>query len=101
MRVRGIAAAAVVTVALVGAPSLAAAQTDPYVSEPPKVGGVDEGRAAEVGGVEVSRQGPAVEARGETLPVTGGDIIGLTILGAASIAAGSVVVRRARRPVTA
>lgn len=95
--------------------SIAAAQEDPYVgerppevrgeeferpvSEPkgaqpddrPAVGGVVEGRGAEVRGVQVSRG----------LALTGGDIVGLTAIGLGLIAFGTVLVSRRRRPVTA
>lgn len=49
----------------------------------------------------VQEQQPApvavIAAQEETLPVTGGDIIGLTLLGGGLVAGGVVLVRRSRR----
>lgn len=39
----------------------------------------------------------AVAAAQQTLPVTGGDLLGLTVLGVGLVGGGAVVVRRSRR----
>lgn len=61
-----------------------------------------------VGGVTETRTVTPAEARGQTisatppvqaqqqLPVTGGDVLGLVLLGAGAIGAGAVMVRRSR-----
>lgn len=97
MRLRRLVLATGIAVGSVITPAVASAQTDPYVSRPPEVSGIDEGRPTEVAGVEVERAAPAVAGQGETLPVTGGDVVGLTVIGVAAIGAGTVLVRRARR----
>jgi LPXTG-motif cell wall-anchored protein len=40
---------------------------------------------------------PVVQASGATLPVTGGDVAGLAVLGGGAFAVGAVLVRRNRR----
>jgi len=60
-----------------------------------------------VGGVSESKTVTPAEVRGETitappvraqqLPVTGGDVLGLVMLGGAAIGTGAVLVRRSRR----
>lgn len=43
-----------------------------------------------------TRQAPA---GGSTLPVTGGDLLGLAVIGVSLVGGGTVLVRRTRRPV--
>ena len=60
-----------------------------------------------VGGVSESKTVTPSEVRGETitappvraqqLPVTGGDVLGLVMLGGAAIGTGAILVRRGRR----
>lgn len=91
MKVRKILGAAVVAGAVLGTPSAALAQTD-YVGEEIEVEGVEFTRAPEpvaVLGVQESREGA-------TLPVTGGDLVGLALFGAAAVTLGTVLVRRGR-----
>ena len=61
------------------------------------VGGVSETRSvtpAEVRGVAVT---PPQAIRAQELPVTGGDILGLVLLGGAAIGTGALLVRRGHR----
>jgi hypothetical protein len=46
---------------------------------------------------QTATQSTDAATAGRTLPVTGGDIIGLTLLGGGAFAAGTVLVRRTRR----
>lgn len=60
------------------------------------------GEAETGGGGEVAAGGAETGAAGAaapsgTLPVTGGDIAGLALIGAGAVAAGAVLVRRSRR----
>lgn len=67
----------------------AAASADDYVNNDQPV----------VAGEEVSRgpaAAPAADAGG-SLPITGGDVAGLTVIGLAAVGAGTVLVRRSRR----
>ena len=60
------------------------------------VGGVSETRSvtpADVRGEAIT----APPVRAQELPVTGGDILGLVMLGGAAIGTGAVLVRRSRR----
>jgi hypothetical protein len=84
-RLQGLAAGAIVVAGL-ALPGVAAAQTD-YVSnnEEPKVQGTQFTRTAVA---------PTQAAR---LPITGGDVAGMTAAGVAAIATGTVLVRRSRR----
>ena len=96
MNVRKVLMAGAIAVAVVGLP--ATAMADDYV------GGNDGGQVL---GTQLSRStsepapvvaaAPATTSRGAGLPVTGGDIAGLTAVGLASIGAGTVLVRRSRR----
>jgi hypothetical protein len=92
MRIRKLLVAGVVTAAVVGLP--AAAMADPYPPKDTSVLGTDLARSnaaptpAAVIGTSAGRAG---------LPVTGGDIAGLTGIGLAAIGTGTVLVRRSRR----
>jgi hypothetical protein len=56
----------------------------------------------EVIGEDATREPAAVEAAPSgTLPITGGDVVGLTVAGGSAIAVGAVLVHRSRRAVTA
>lgn len=109
-------------VALVLIPGAAWAQTGPYVGGiPPELGPVD--LPPEVLGVTRVRQpaldsgnaspGASDQQRAElgsseattaaadpALAVTGGDVVGLAMLGVAAIGGGVLLVRRSRRPAT-
>jgi LPXTG-motif cell wall-anchored protein len=94
MKARKLLMAGAVAVAVVGMPAVAMA--DDYV------GGND---GSQVLGTQLARStpaapvaaAPATTSRGAGLPVTGGDLAGLTAAGLASIGAGTVLVRRSRR----
>jgi LPXTG-motif cell wall-anchored protein len=63
-----------------------------------KTGDTGTGDTADTGDQETA--GAAADRSGQaagSLPVTGGDVIGLTLLGAGALAAGTVLVRRTRR----
>lgn len=98
MRLRTFVAAATLA-AGIALPSAALAQTadDPYTKTPPgEVLGENLQRPVEVLPAQVTRSAPA------TLPVTGTDVVGLTVIGLAAIAGGTVLVRRSRvRPAEA
>lgn len=75
-----------VTAAL-AVPTAASAQD--YVNqEQPDVAGITDTR---------TDTAPADDSRGGSLPITGGDIAGLTAIGLAAVGAGAVLVRRSRR----
>lgn len=79
--------------AAIGTPTAALAQTDDYVGAEVEVRGVEFNREpgpVRVLGVQESRES------GTTLPVTGGDIAGMALLGAGAVALGTVLVRRGR-----
>lgn len=78
----GIAVAAALAV-----PTAASAQ-DYVNNETPEVKGITDTRT------DVA---PATESRGDSLPITGGDVAGLTAIGIAAVGAGAVLVRRSRR----
>lgn len=92
MRIRKLLVASVVTAAALGLP--AAAMAEDYPLNTTNVLGSDLSRsteaspAAAVAGTSTGRAG---------LPVTGGDIAGLTGVGLAAIGTGTVLVRRSRR----
>ena len=90
------------TTILVGVPSTAAfAQAYPGGTTEERVLSEQQDRSDEVLGTTETRG--QVLAAEQTLPVTGGDIAGLAILGVSLVGVGTVVVRRTRRtaPVTA
>lgn len=90
MHIRRILAGAGVAAALLLVPAGAAgAQTNTgYVgTPPPAVASSDEGRGAEVAGVQVERN----------LAVTGGDVVGLAVLGAGAVGLGLALKRAGRR----
>lgn len=82
--------------------SIAGAQVDTYEETPPQV--IDDGAApgpvqvagdqavADVGGAVAAETGTA-----GTLPVTGGDLAGLALLGAGAVVTGSALVLHRRR----
>ena len=94
-KMRAVAAGAVALVASVVPLQAASAITDPYPMPPPD----------QVAGEEVTRtvREPqervlaAQVTRGQELPVTGGDLLGLTALGLGAVGTGFVLVRRGRR----
>jgi len=100
--------------ALLAPATLAAAQTDDYVGGNPDEidtgvpGGVgsggDEapaGGEATTGGAGQAEAPGAAAAPSGSLPVTGGDVLGLTLLGLGAVATGAVLVRRSGRAETA
>lgn len=81
---------------VVGVPSAALAVDDYVGTTPPeeKVEGNSFSRPPEVKGVTVAREA--------TLPVTGGDLAGMALIGLGAVGTGVVLVRRGRtRSVTA
>lgn len=90
MKARKLFLAGAIAAAGLGVSAPAFAQTD-YVTPPED----------KVLGNELSRSTPAATAptdvAGGSLPVTGGDIVGLTVIGAAAVGTGVVLVRRSRR----
>jgi LPXTG-motif cell wall-anchored protein len=89
MKARKLFLAGAIAAAGLGISAPAFAQTD-YVSPP----------GDDVLGTDLSRTTPAAtapDAAGGSLPVTGGDIVGLTVIGAAALGTGVVLVRRSRR----
>src|SRR5260370_42578355 len=91
---RALLAGAALGLAVVG-PVRAAAADDYPITNPPTVAGEQLVRAPEpvvkVLGVTTAR------TAGTTLPVTGGDIAGLTLMGLGAVGVGTVLVRRSRR----
>lgn len=92
LRVRSfLAIAALLFVAFVALAPVASAQTDdetyPLTTTPPTVLEIDLAKA----------DPPQVIAQGQSLPVTGSDIVGLTVLGLVAVGAGFVLVRYQRR----
>ena len=91
---RALLAGAALGLAVVGPVRVAAADDYP-ITNPPSVEGVALVRAPEptvkVLGVSAAR------TAGTTLPVTGGDIAGLTLMGLGAVGVGAVLVRRSRR----
>ena len=84
--VAGAAVAAVLL--LVPAGSVAAQTNTGYVgTPPPAVASNDEGRGAQVAGVQVERN----------LAVTGGDVVGLAVLGVGAVGLGLALKRAGRR----
>jgi hypothetical protein len=85
-----ILAAGLALAAVLGAPSVASAADD-YVGTTTEVKGNSFTRPPEVQGVTVARE------PGEAgLPITGGDIAGLTVVGLGAVGVGTVLVRRGR-----
>ncbi|HEX9530783.1 MAG TPA: hypothetical protein VF954_06575 [Acidimicrobiales bacterium] len=76
------------SIALPGATALA--DTSDYTQTPPNVAGIQQTRPLAT---------PATPAVGGTsLPVTGGDLAELAAIGVVATGAGTVLVRRSRRP---
>ena len=94
-----LATAGVALVAWLAIPVAAGAQqVDPYT----KVQGNEVGRQQlqqdpKVLGSEVSSGSESDSSSSDTLPVTGGDLLGLTAIGLGAVGVGSVFVRRSRR----
>lgn len=90
MKLRKMLAGAAVTAVLLipGAPLAAQTNTGYVGTPPPAVASSDEGRATEVAGVQAERN----------LAVTGGDIVGLAVLGAGAVGLGFALKRAGRRP---
>ena len=98
MRIRRLLLAATIGALAVGAPA-----TTAFAQEYPLGTTEERDPGGEVLSEAVVRAdpAPAAEARAaqQTLPVTGGDVVQLTIVGLALTAGGVVLVRRGRRPV--
>jgi LPXTG-motif cell wall-anchored protein len=82
-------------------PGAAWAQQVGYTGVPTEVQGNELVRNPQVLGAEVSSETESVsESESEssdTLPVTGGDLLGLTVIGLGAVGAGTLFVRRSRR----
>lgn len=110
-RVRSIAAiVGLIFVALVAFAPMASAQTDdeyPLGTTPPTVIGTDVERGAgDPAAADPAAADPAaavaaqVQSSGQSLPVTGGDVLGLTALGLIAVGAGFALVRYQRSTAT-
>ena len=93
---RALLAVAAFGVAVVG-PARVAVADDYPIKRLTEVEGVQLVRAPDptVRVLDVTTAAPA----GTTLPVTGGDIAGLTVMGLGAVGVGTVLVRRSRRTV--
>ena len=69
-----------------------AALASDYTSPPPSV-------APKVLASQYEKAAVAADAKGETLPFTGSDVVEMTLIGAGSVLVGAFVVRRGRRPI--
>jgi hypothetical protein len=90
MKVRKLLFAGAAVVAVAGIPT--AAMADPYVGT---TGGDVLGTTQSRG--NTGQVAGTTQSRGAGLPVTGGDIAGMTIVGLAAVGTGTVLVRRSRR----
>lgn len=79
---------------LVFAPTAADAKDD-YIREPVAVQGVELARPASAPAPVVLSQ--EADPDDDRIPITGGDVVGLTVMGLASVAVGTALTRRARR----
>jgi LPXTG-motif cell wall-anchored protein len=92
MKLRKLLVSGVIVAGVVGL-STASAMAEDYVG--------NNNNGSGVLGNDLSRStGAAPATRGSGLPVTGGDIAGLTIVGLGAVGAGTVLVRRSRRQAT-
>lgn len=90
-------AAAVLSVALLsGAPGALAAPDD-YVGRTPPTVPTDPVEPKVLGQVETRAATQTGTGATDPIPITGGDVVGLTVLGVAAIAAGTALLRRGRR----
>ncbi len=97
-----LASGVVVVGVLLPSAAFAQAADDPYVKPPPSevkgelITRQDEAPpTAEVAGVQATRTAPASQSR-SSLPVTGSDLVGLTVIGLAAVAGGTIIVRKSR-----
>jgi len=90
-----LATAGVALVAWLAVPGVAMAQ---YVGPITEVKGIELRKDPQVLGTEVSSsESESDSSSSDTLPVTGGDLLGLTAIGLGAVGVGSVFVRRSRR----
>ena len=101
---RKLAIAGAALVSWLAMPGAAWAQPAPCVNPDPYTGvcGADISRdplsqQPQVLGSEVSSESESQSESSDTLPVTGGDLLGLTAIGLGALGVGSVFVRRSRR----
>jgi LPXTG-motif cell wall-anchored protein len=100
MRLRHALATMAGATLLVGLPATAAvAQDYPGGTTPSSVLSQSQDRPDEVLGTTASR--PAAAPAQQTLPVTGGDLAGLAVVGVSLVGLGTVVVRKSRRTAAA
>ncbi len=93
---RKLAIAGAALVSWLAIPGAAWAQVG-YTGLPPdQVQGNQLARDPSVLGSEVSTETESSESS-DTLPVTGGDLLGLTVIGLGAVGAGTLFVRRSRR----
>lgn len=90
MNVRKMLAGAAISTMLLlpAAPAVAQTNTGYVGTPPPSIQSFDQGRPTEVAGVQVERN----------LAVTGGDVVGLAVLGAGAVGLGFALKRAGRRP---
>jgi hypothetical protein len=75
---------------------VAGAQTCTYPATCEPTGNVGDTQASQTSAPPAGTAPAAAKAA--SLPVTGGDIVGLTLIGGAAVAAGTMLARRTRRP---
>jgi len=105
-----LATAGVALVAWLAIPIAAGAQqVDPYtrvlgnevgpqqLQQDPKVLGTEVSSSESESESESESQSQSESSSSDTLPVTGGDLLGLTAIGLGAVGVGSVFVRRSRR----
>jgi hypothetical protein len=97
---RGWLAAAVLMTAVSG--TAAAAAPSDYVGRTPSSVPEDPARPRVLGTTEVrstaaTGSGAGTSGASEPIPITGGDVLGLTALGTAALVGGAVLLRRGRR----
>ena len=101
MRIRLVAAMIGALVALTFGTAAASAQEDYPGGTTDQRVDASEADRPEVLGTTQSRPAAVSSADDSVLPVTGGDLIGLVVVGAGLIGVGTFVVRRSRRTATA
>ena len=102
MNLRTCIAGGILVLGVAGPATAAFAADDPYTKSPPSsVLGVEIERGS-TDALPTNASTAAAPSSGQTLPVTGSDLVGLTAIGLLAIGTGTVLVRRSRlQPATA
>lgn len=87
----------IAAICLFGSAGVASAQSDPYTTPPPRGPSVDVPTSEVVFTPRTPARAQPVQ-RGRSLPVTGGDVIGLVVIGGGAVALGGVLLASRRRP---